>query len=64
MHLDDSADQVIAQIAVGGVRLLAEVTRDAVSQLGIVIGMPLHVLIKSVSIEVRAAAPSDTQVSA
>ena len=64
MHGDARADQVIAQIAVGKARLLAEVTRDAVAQLGIVIGMPLHVLIKSVSIEVRVAAPSDAQVSA
>ena len=28
------------QVAVGGVRLLAEVTRDAVERLGIVVGMP------------------------
>jgi molybdate transport system ATP-binding protein len=56
MHGDPSADQVIVQIAVGDVRLLAEVTRDAVAQLGIVAGMPLHVLVKSVSIEVLVAA--------
>ena len=45
-------DHVIVQIAVGGVLLLAEVTRDAVAALGIVVGMPLHALIKSVSIDV------------
>jgi molybdate transport system ATP-binding protein len=56
MHGDPSADQVIVQIAVGDVRLLAEVTRDAVAQLGIVTGMSLHVLVKSVSIEVLVAA--------
>ncbi len=64
MHADASADHVIVQIAVGQVRLLAEVTRDAVNQLGIVTGMPLHALIKSVSLEVLAAPPSATQVSA
>ena len=62
MHGEASADQVIVQIAVGEERLLAEVTRDAVAQLGIVTGMPLHALIKSVSIEVLVAAPSDEQV--
>ena len=55
MHGDASADHVIVQLAVGEVRLLAEVTRDAVVQLGIVTGMPLHALIKSVSLEVLAA---------
>ncbi len=53
MHGDANLDHVVVQIAVGKVRLLAEVTRDAVVQLGIVSGMPLHALIKSVSLEVR-----------
>ncbi|HUE86542.1 MAG TPA: TOBE domain-containing protein, partial [Vicinamibacterales bacterium] len=64
MHGDASADHVIVQIAVGEVRLLAEVTRDAVAQLGIVTGMPLHALIKSVSLEVLASQAPATQGSA
>jgi molybdate transport system ATP-binding protein len=63
MHGDAAADHVIVQIAVGEIRLLAEVTRDAVAQLGIVTGMPLHALIKSVSLEVLAPA-TETHVSA
>jgi molybdate transport system ATP-binding protein len=64
VHGDESADHVIVQIAVGEVRLLAEVTPDAVAQLGIVVGTTLHALIKSVSLEVRVAAPSETQLPA
>ena len=64
VHGEASDDHAIVQIAVGGVRLLAEVTRDAVVQLEIVTGMPLHALIKSVSIEVLAAPPPETGVSA
>ena len=44
----------IVQIAVGRVRLLAEVTRDAIGRLGIGVGTPLFALIKSVSIEFLA----------
>ena len=44
---------MIVQIAIGGVLLLAEVTRDAVATLEIVVGMRIHALIKSVSIDVR-----------
>ena len=54
LHGDDIDDHVIVQVAVGEVRLLAEVTRDAVAQLGILPGRPIHALIKSVSLEVRA----------
>ena len=52
LHADPSSDHVIVQVAIGAVRLLAEVTRDAVSSLGIRPGMRLHALVKSVSIEV------------
>ena len=52
IHTDPAFDHVIVQIAVGGVLLLAEVTRDAVATLGIVVGMRLHALVKSVSIDV------------
>jgi len=44
------------QLAVGGVMLLAEVTRDAVGRVGIDVGQRLYALIKSVSIELL---PSD-----
>jgi molybdate transport system ATP-binding protein len=52
VHPDPASDNVIVQIAVGRVLLLAEVTRDAVATLGIVSGRPLYALIKSVSIEI------------
>jgi molybdate transport system ATP-binding protein len=52
VHAETSLDQVVVQLAVGEVLLLAEVTRDAVSRLGIAPGRSLHALIKSVSIEV------------
>lgn len=64
IHGDASADHVTVQLAVGEIRLLAEVTRDAVVQLGLVTGMPLHALIKSVSIEVVAAPRRGMEVSA
>ena len=54
VHRRPGVDHVIVQIAVGGVLLLAEVTRDAVERLGIAVGMPLYALIKSVSIDVMS----------
>jgi molybdate transport system ATP-binding protein len=56
---DPSSAHVIVQLAIGGSRLLAEVTQDAVSTLRIAPGVRLHALIKSVSIQMRnvAAAP-------
>ena len=51
IHADPAFDHVMVQVAVGRVLLLAEVTRDAVSRLGIVAGLRLHALVKSVSIE-------------
>ena len=57
IHADPAFDHVMVQIAVGRVLLLAEVTRDAVSRLGIVAGLRLHTLIKSVSIEMRDRVP-------
>jgi hypothetical protein len=41
-------------LAVGGIALLAEVTRDAVGRLAIGVGQHLHALIKSVSLELLA----------
>jgi molybdate transport system ATP-binding protein len=58
IHTDPESDHVVVQIAVGGVRLLAEVTRDAVERLGIASGRPLYALIKSVSIDVHATGTS------
>jgi len=50
---DDAAfDRVIVQIALGGVLLLAEVTRDAIRRLDIAVGRRVYALVKSVSIEV------------
>jgi molybdate transport system ATP-binding protein len=52
VHEDPHSDHVIVQIAVGRVLVLAEVTTDAASNLGIVVGTPLYALIKSVSLDV------------
>ena len=54
IHADAAFDHVIVQVAVGRVLLLAEVTRDAVTRLGLAVGVPVHALIKSVSIDLRA----------
>jgi molybdate transport system ATP-binding protein len=56
VEMDAASDHAIVQLAVGGVRLLAEVTRDAVTRLGIIEGTPLMALIKAVSLEVRPTA--------
>lgn len=56
IHVSPDDDQAVVQLAVGNVRLLAEVTRDAVSALGLEPGTPLFALVKSVSIDVLAAA--------
>ncbi len=48
-------DQVLIQLVAGDVRLLAEVTRDAVQRLQITAGRPMFALIKSVSIDVHGA---------
>jgi molybdate transport system ATP-binding protein len=52
VQADPHSDHVIVQIAVGRVLVLAEVTTDAASNLGIVVGTPLYALIKSVSLDV------------
>jgi molybdate transport system ATP-binding protein len=54
IHADAHFDHVIVQMAVGRVLLLAEVTRDAIARLGIAVGMRLHALVKSVSIDLLA----------
>ena len=55
VHADTAFETVVVQLTVGGVMLLAEVTRDAVTRLGIGVGQQLHALIKSVSIELVAS---------
>jgi len=52
VHADTAFEHVMVQLAVGEVHLLAEVTRDAVTTLGITPGLPIQALIKSVSIDV------------
>jgi molybdate transport system ATP-binding protein len=56
VHADAAFEAVVVQLAVGGVVLLAEVTRDAVGRLAIGVGQHLHALIKSVSLELLAPA--------
>jgi len=54
IHAEPASDHVIVQIAVGRVLLLAEVTRDAISRMHMTVGMPVHGLIKSVSVDLLA----------
>ena len=54
VHADTASETVVVQLAVGGIALLAEVTRDAVGRVGIEVGQRLYALIKSVSIELLA----------
>jgi len=63
VHADPAFEAVVIQLAVGGVMLLAEVTGDAVSRLGIDVGQHLHALIKSVSIELLASDPNSVEES-
>jgi len=56
VHSDGTHDHMIVQIEIGGSRLLAEVTRDAVTRLAITPGVRIFALIKSVSIEVQGPA--------
>jgi molybdate transport system ATP-binding protein len=55
IHADFASDVAIVQLRVGRLLLLAEVTRDAVDQLNIIVGQGLHALIKSVSIELLSS---------
>jgi len=52
LNVDPALDHIVVQVAIGGVLLLAEVTRDAIARLGLAGGKPLYALIKSVSIAV------------
>ncbi len=53
IHRDPESDHAVVQLAIGALRLLAEVTHDAVTRLAITEGRHLHALIKSVSLDVR-----------
>jgi molybdate transport system ATP-binding protein len=59
IHTEAAIDQVVVQIAIGRLLLLAEVTRDAIGRLGITVGRRLQALIKSVSIDVQAVQAAD-----
>jgi molybdate transport system ATP-binding protein len=52
LNANPAFDHIVVQIAVGGVLVLAEVTRDAIARLDLTGGKPLYALIKSVSIGV------------
>lgn len=52
LHAVPSLDQVVVQLAVGKLLLLAEVTRDAIERLQIAPGKAIYALIKSVSMRV------------
>jgi molybdate transport system ATP-binding protein len=58
-----TSEAAVVQLAVGRTHILAEVTRDAVSRLGIVEGRPLHALIKSMSLEVLSTTRSPSRNS-
>jgi molybdate transport system ATP-binding protein len=60
MSVDEAWDGVVVQLQVGGMHLLAEVTRDAVVRLHIEEGRSLHALIKSMSLDVLATDPPGT----
>jgi molybdate transport system ATP-binding protein len=55
LHVEPSTDQVIVQITVGELPLLAEVTRDAIDRLRLQVGHRVHALIKSVALDVQGA---------
>jgi molybdate transport system ATP-binding protein len=55
VECDPIADHAVVQMQVGDERLLAEITHDAVSRLGLAVGVPVYALIKSVSLELHAA---------
>jgi molybdate transport system ATP-binding protein len=52
VELAADGGQALVRLRVGGEYLLADVTRDAVARLGIREGVRLHLLVKSVSLEV------------
>jgi molybdate transport system ATP-binding protein len=61
IHAEPTAGHAVVQVAVGQVRLLSEVTRDAVGRLDLAVGGQVYALIKSVSVDVDAA-PTPTNL--
>ena len=57
VHTDPGFEHTIVQLAVGTLLLLAEITADAVTRLGIAPGVQLYALVKSVSIDVVRGQP-------
>ena len=53
IEAEPGLDQVVVQVSIGELLLLAEVTRDAVDRLRLAPGRPVHALVKSVSIDVQ-----------
>jgi molybdate transport system ATP-binding protein len=51
LAIDSASDHALVTIAIGGLHLLAEVTRDAIVRLNLATGSAVYALIKSVSIE-------------
>jgi molybdate transport system ATP-binding protein len=64
VHPEPGFDNVIVQIAVGRVALLAEITRDAVQRLSIDVGRPIYALVKSVSVDVQVIQSGDEVLEA
>ena len=62
LNADPAFEHIVVQITVGGVLLLAEVTRDAIARLDLVGGKRLYALIKSVSIDVVPAFRTASQL--
>jgi molybdate transport system ATP-binding protein len=60
VHVDPAFDTAIVQLEIGGTRLLAEVTRDAVDRLHLGVGATVYALVKSVSIELSHADAAGT----
>jgi len=54
--LDAAGSQAVVQLRIGETLLLAEVTRDAVDRLGLVVGRGVYALVKSVSIAIAGPA--------
>ncbi|MBL8139025.1 MAG: molybdenum ABC transporter ATP-binding protein [Acidobacteria bacterium] len=54
--LPEGQDAATVDVAVGGLTIAAEVTRDAVQSLALAPGRPVYALVKAVSVEVTGAA--------
>lgn len=57
VSLRDDHDSAMVEVAVGGLVVAAEVTRDAVQRLGLAPGRPVFALVKAVSVDVTGRTP-------